>query len=365
MKKIIAILSVFIMFTINIANVINYKTSSIEETDKKLVQQNIEPDSENFDDLNINDVINIINVGFGNCTIEFWFASMSMKKKLKISYNAWTKYFSPMMEKLDKYIAKFLLSVTSAGQIKVALINMFSQVIKYNFWKGGNDADRNAPYWDGYQLAASYIIKNKEYLDTFFRSNGPDSFFVTEYWRNYYFLDKEQLEALEIDSVEKVFISDIEKFTVPSWFPVLKAEIWDIEQYVFHSEGTSIVQSEISDKLTVEFKFSDETIKNLQKILNKYSAIDKIPFYSGDVALAFCVLLKEKILNDFPDLNETVAMQFATYIYKYRDEVNTWSAFKTAYIEADFYWFEDAMEVAYENAGKSFDRFKILREWPL
>lgn len=175
MNRKIIILSVFVMRIVNITNTINYRNNNIEITNKNGTNQNIKFESVNFSVPDIYDVISIDTTVFNNCTVEFWFEAMAMKKKLKIGYDAWTNYFGPMIQKIDAYIFKHPVSSISAGQIKIGLINMFSEVIKHNFWRGGNDVDRNDPYWDGYQIAASYMIKNKEYLNTFFNEKGIDS----------------------------------------------------------------------------------------------------------------------------------------------------------------------------------------------
>lgn len=219
MKKPIIILSTFMFFINSISNLVNYKINNIEEKNKIITKQNMKLKNENNFDLNIKDFISAENTNFKNSGVEFWFVLFkNVKKKLCIGYEAWTNYFQPMIQKLDQYIIKNKVSPRTAGEIKIGLINMFAKVIKHNFFRGGNDTDRNYPFWDGYQIAASYIINNKEYLNIYFRSNGVDSVFETCYWNNNCFLDEEQLEALDIDSENKDFISDIERFTLPSDF---------------------------------------------------------------------------------------------------------------------------------------------------
>lgn len=365
MKRKVAILTMLSLYTTSITNVLNCKISDIEQTNKNLMQQKIKIKNQVFLDLEPEDFISTENTNFKDCVIEFWFDPPgSLKKKLSIGYSAWTYYFYPMIQKLDEYIFRHVVSTTIAGEIKIGLINMFAKIIKNKFTIGGNDADKNPPYWDGYQIAASYMIKNKEHLNIFFRNKKVDSFFNIAYWDNSPFLNSEQLEALKTDSSENVRISEIQKFNIPSWFPILKHEVWDIDQDLFSDDKTNISSGTIDDKNIVEFVFGIDTIDKLKRSLDKYSAIDQIPYYSGWMALSFCTMLKEKILEYFK-IDETFALQFATYIYKYRSEIRTWKASKAAYIEEDHYWFEEAMEQVYEKSGKNFDSFNVLSAWPI
>lgn len=365
MKKKIIILSIMMIFITSITNTINHKISYGEKSNKIFINDNIKPKTQNNLNLTIEDFITVDDADFRNCRVEFWFVLFrSVKKKLGISYSAWINYFKPMMEKLNEYIVTSTIATRSAGQIKIALLNMFSEVIKVKFSKGGNDTDRYYPYWDGYQIAASYILRNKDYLDTFFKNKGSGSIFETYYWDENCFLDEEQMEALDVSSEADAFIWQIEKFTLPSGFPVLKADTWDIFQNFFNDKKTSISLSDLTNHPIIEFKFGGVTLKYLKKSLDKYSSINKVHQYAGYIALSFCTMLKDKISQIFK-IDEKIALQLSTYLYYYRNEINSWSAIKFVHIRDDFYWFDKLMEDTYKENGNSFARFNVLSVWPL
>lgn len=366
MKKKIIILSTFIICISSLSNAINYKKTNVKETNKILTRENVKLNSKNYLDISIKDVISTENINFRGCGVEFWydFFSSSVKKKIHINYDAWINYFYPMMQKLDEYIIKVKLDTNSAGQIKIGLINMFTEVIKDKFHIGGNDTDRTE-WWDGYQIAASYIIRNKEYLATFFRSHKSSDVFKTQYWDNNCFFDKEQMEALNIESRNDASISAIKKFSLPGWFPILKNEIWDIDQFFNQGEpNEGIILEEFDDRIIIEFKFDDKTIENLKRSLDKYSSLDRISYYSGNIALSFCTMLKTRILDDFK-LDPTAILYFTTYLYYFRHEIDSWNKKTFAHIKKDFYWFDSNMENAYEKHGSSFEYFNVLKEWPI